>query len=123
VNPSPAGNFYFSPSAFGDPSNGGAITTFNQTAIAMPFACTFTKIYLSTNTVQSGFGTGGAVTVTLYKNGTATALAASGSTTSANVNFATASVSVAAGDLVALYGSGAGFGSGNAPLSTTVQCQ
>jgi hypothetical protein len=123
VNPSPNGNFFFSPSASGDPSNGGAITTFNQAAIPMPFACTFTKIYLSTNAVPNGLGLGGAITVTLYKNGVTTALSASGSSTSANVNFATASVSVAAGDLVALYGSGAGFGTGNAPLSTSVQCQ
>jgi hypothetical protein len=123
VNPSPNGNFYFSPTAFGDPSSGGMLTAVDQVGVPIPVACTFNTIYLSTTAVQAGYGTGGAITVTLVKNGTTQVFSATGSNAAAAVTSGTGSVSVAAGDLVALYGSGAGFGSGTASLSVSLQCQ
>jgi hypothetical protein len=119
----PQSTFFSSPNASGDPTNGGLITTAAQAGVPMPVACTFDKIYLSTNAVASGFGTGGAITVTMYKNGLATALTSSGSNTNAAVSFATASVAVSAGDLISIYGSGVGFTTGQAPLSVSMHCQ
>jgi hypothetical protein len=119
----PMNTFYFSPTAFGDPTNGGAITTFAQAAVPMPVGCTFDKLYVSPSAVPNGQGLGGAIAITLYKNGAATTLTVSGSSSSPALVSASGSVSVVAGDLIALQGSGAGINSGQSVMNTSLHCQ
>jgi hypothetical protein len=129
-------DFYFPPSASGDPTAGGALTSFVQTGVPMPVACTFDSIYVQPGTVGSGLGFGGAFTVTLWKSaggtGTpaATALTASGTEGSVSPavsavagHLTGATVSVAAGDVIAIFASGGGVDNGAGPLSVSMHCQ
>jgi hypothetical protein len=129
-------DFYFPPSASGDPTAGGALTSFVQTGVPMPAACTFDSIYVQPGTVGSGLGFGGDLTVTLWKSTggtgtpTATTLTASGTEGSASLaispvagNLTGASVSVAAGDVISIFASGGGIENGTGSLSVSMHCQ
>jgi len=125
-----ASNFYFPPNASGDPTVGGNLTTFAQTGVPMPVACTFDSIYLQPGTVGANLGSGGSLTVTLYKNAAATALTVTGTEGSVNPavspvanNLVGASVSVSAGDVISLYASGPGVNNGTGPLSVSMHCK
>jgi hypothetical protein len=90
----------------------------------MPHACTFDSIYVLPNQVQAGLGSGGAITVTLYDNGTATALTASGSSSTGTAgNLTGQSVAAAAGDTIALQASGAGITTGQGTIGVSIHCQ
>jgi hypothetical protein len=128
-------DFYFPPSASGDPTAGGMLTSFVQTGVPMPVACTFDSIYVQPGTVGSGLGVGGSLTVTLWKSAggtgtpTATALTVSGTegdvspgTSPAAGSLTGASVSVAAGDVISIFASGGGVDNGAGPLSVSMHC-
>jgi hypothetical protein len=111
------------------------LTSFIQTGVPMPVACTFDSIYIQPGTVGSGLGSGGSLTVTLWTSaggtGTPTATALTVSGTEGDVNPGTAavagnltgaSVSVAAGDVIAVFASGGGVDNGAGPLSVSMHC-
>jgi hypothetical protein len=118
----------------GDPLVGNsANSTFSNMAVAMPVGCTFDSIYVNPGLVVYGLGGGGAVTATLYKNGSATALTASGTigtlnsggtvaTASVNGNLTGQTVTVVAGDTVAIAITGAGVTSGSGYISVSTHC-
>jgi hypothetical protein len=129
------GDFYFPPSASGDSTASGALTSFAQTGVPMPVACTFDSIYLQPGTVGSGLGFGGTFTVTLWTSaggtGTPTATSLTVSGTEGSVSPAVspvashltgASVSVAAGDVISILASGAGVDNGTGSLSVSTHC-
>lgn len=129
-------DFFFPPSASGDPTAGGQLTTFARTGVPMPFACTFDSIYVQPGTVASGQGYGGSFSVTLWKSAGGTGSpAATSLTVSATEGSASpavspvaghltgASVPVAAGDVIAVFASGAGVDNGAGSLSVSLHCQ
>jgi hypothetical protein len=128
-------DFYFPPTASGDPTAGGSLMTFVQTGVPMPVACTFDSIYLQPGTVGSGLGIGGALTVTLWTSAggtgtpTATALTASGTegtvgdTSPVAGHLTGVGIPVAAGDVISIFVSGAGVENGTGPLSVSMHCQ
>lgn len=129
-------DFYFPPSASGDPTASGALTSFTQTGVPMPVACTFDSIYVQPGTVGSGLGYGGSFSVTLWLSaggtGTpaATALTVSGTEGSVSpavspvsAHLTGASVSVSAGDVISVFASGAGVDNGTGPLSVSMHCK
>jgi hypothetical protein len=128
-------DFYFPPSASGDPTASGMLTTFVQTGVPMPVNCTFDSIYLQPGTVGSGLGDGGTFSVTLWRSaggtGTPTATSLTVSGTEGSVSPAVspvahsltgASVFVAAGDVISIFASGAGVDNGTGPLSVSMHC-
>lgn len=129
-------DFYFPPSASGDPTASGQLTAFAQTGVPMPVACTFDSIYVQPGTVASGQGYGGSFSVTLWKSaggtGSPGATSLTVSATEGSVSPAVspvaghltgASVPVAAGDVIAVFASGAGVDNGTGSLSVSLHCQ
>jgi hypothetical protein len=90
----------------------------------MPVGCTFDLLYVNVSAIPANLGVGGAITVTLYKNGSATTMAASGdSSVPSGGNAKGQSVSVIAGDLIALRATGAGVSTGQGTIQASLHCQ
>ena len=124
LNPASASSFFFAPNASGDATVGGNWVTFNQTSVSMPASCTFDSLFVNASAIPAGLGLGGAITVTMYKNGSATALSASGNSAIPSGGSLTgASVAVVSGDNIALQASGAGVSTGQGTIRVSMHCQ